>query len=79
VVNIAVVKLSGSTPVTDVNEPIYSTSAADTGTLMRPSGNQYIYNLAVRSLSDSSAIYEIRITIQSTGQQVPPATFGVKP
>jgi len=61
---IAVKKLSGSTPPTGVDETIASTSGADSGTTMRYDalGGIYIYNLATKSLADSSATYEIRIT-----------------
>jgi hypothetical protein len=77
---ISVQKTSSNTPG-GVDEPIYSTSAADTGTTMRFTGSpdfQYIYNLATRSLSDPSATYQVRITIPLTGQVVT-ATFGLKP
>jgi hypothetical protein len=61
---IAVKKVSGSTPPSGDDEVISSTSGADSGTTMRfdATAGQYIYNLATRSLADSSATYEIRIT-----------------
>ncbi len=75
---ISVKKTSGSTPPTGVDEAITSTSGADTGTTMRydSAGQQYIYNLATKSLSDSSATYTITIT-----GPFPPVTanFGTRP
>ena len=60
---IAARKIAGSTPPSGVDESIASTSGADSGTTMRFDGTgQYIYNLATKSLSDSTATYEIRIT-----------------
>lgn len=59
---IAVKKVSGTTPPTGLDETISSTSGADTGTTMRYSDGLYIYNLATKSLADASATYEIRIT-----------------
>ena len=44
---------------------------------MRWSAPQYIYNLATKSLSDSSATYRLTLTVQSTGQTVI-TTFGTK-
>ncbi len=70
-VTIAVKKISGSTPATGELETIQSTSAADTGTVMRPIGDGlYLYNLATRSLSDATATYEITITVAATNLQV---------
>jgi hypothetical protein len=59
---IAVKKIAGSTPPSGIDETITSTSGADSGTTMRYSDGIYIYNLATKSLADSSATYEIRIT-----------------
>jgi hypothetical protein len=60
---IAVKKTAGSSPPTGIDETILSTSGADTGTAMRYDGaGQYIYNLATKSLSDSTATYQITIT-----------------
>jgi hypothetical protein len=59
---IAVKKISGSTPPSGIDETISSTSGADTGTTMRYSDSIYIYNLATKSLADSTATYEIKIT-----------------
>jgi hypothetical protein len=60
---ISIRKVSGSTPPSGVDEAITSTSGADSGTTMRYDGtSQYVYNLATKSLSDSSATYEIKIT-----------------
>ena len=60
---ISVKKIAGSTPPSGVDETITSTSGADSGTTMRYDGaGQYIYNLATKSLSDSTATYQITIT-----------------
>ena len=59
---ISVKKISGSTPPTGTDEVISSTSGADTGTTMRWSDPLYIYNLATKSLADSTATYQITIT-----------------
>jgi hypothetical protein len=59
---IAVKKISGSTPATGVDEAITSTSGADSGTTMRYSDGLYIYNLASKSLADNTATYQITIT-----------------
>ncbi len=59
---ISVKKIDGSTPPTGFDETISSTSGADSGTTMRWSDSQYIYNLATKSLADSSATYQITIT-----------------
>jgi hypothetical protein len=60
---ISVKKISGSTPPTGVDETIASTSGADSGTTMRfdATAGQYMYNLATKSLADSSATYQITI------------------
>jgi hypothetical protein len=58
---IAVRKLNATTPG-GVDEPITSTSGADTGTTMRYSDGIYIYNLATKPLADATATYELRIT-----------------
>ena len=44
---------------------------------MRFTTNQWMYNLATKSLSDSTATYKITITVQSTGQTVM-TNFGTK-
>lgn len=59
---IAVQKVSGSTPASGTDELISSTSGADAGTTMRFADGLYIYNLATKSLADSTATYQIRIT-----------------
>ena len=74
---IALTMVSGSTPGLSINEPI-STSGADTTGVMRFSSNQYIYNLATKPLPDSSATYQITITVPSTGQTVT-VNFGLRP
>jgi hypothetical protein len=40
--------------------------------------NQYIYNLATKNLKDSSATYNVRVTIPQTEQTID-ATLGLKP
>ena len=73
-------KISGNT-VSGEYEPI-STNQPDSGNQMRFTGapdNQYIFNLASRSLgTDSSATYRIYVTITATGQRVQ-ADIGTKP
>ena len=79
-IRIQVFLVSGSLPSGEVSEP-FSTSAADTTGYMRFTGtpdNQYIYNLATRSLPDTSGTYQIKLTIQLTNQTVT-ANFGLKP
>jgi hypothetical protein len=58
---IAVRKISGTTPTSGTDEAITSTSGADSGSTMRWSDPLYIYNLASKSLADSTATYEIKI------------------
>lgn len=69
--------ISGATPGLEINEPL-STSAADTTGVMRFSTSQYIYNLASKSLPDSSATYLITVTIPSNGQTFT-VPFGLRP
>lgn len=78
-ITIMLTMVSGATPGLEINEPI-STSAADSGFMLRydVSGQQYIYNLATKPLPDPSAIYQIKLTIVSTGQVVT-VNFGLKP
>jgi hypothetical protein len=59
---ISVKKISGSAPASGLDEAIASTSGADSGTTMRWSAPLYIYNLATKSLADSTATYQISIT-----------------
>ena len=73
---IKLVMLSGETPGREINEPV-STSAADTSGVLRFSTDQYMYNLATKSLPDPSATYQLTITVPATGQIVT-ATFGLK-
>ncbi len=76
---IEVKKISGSTPPSGADETITG-NGSDTGNVMRWTGgpdNQYIYNLATKSLSDATATYQITITVPSTGQVVL-ATFGTR-
>ena len=77
VVQVSVLKLSGSTPNSGVEEVITNTNSPDSNGVMRWSAPQYIYNLATKSLSDSSATYQLTLTVQSTGQTVI-TTFGTK-
>ncbi|HXE89903.1 MAG TPA: PKD domain-containing protein [Terriglobales bacterium] len=70
---------TNNAPVGDPNEPL-STSAADTTGVMRfdSIAQQYIYNLAGKSLPDPAATYLVRITIPATNQTID-AIFGLKP
>jgi uncharacterized protein len=73
--------LSSSSPPPTGTEEVASTVPPTTGNTMRFTGapdNQYIYNLATKNLSDSSATYNIRVTIPQTGQTIN-ATLGLKP
>jgi hypothetical protein len=45
---------------------------------MRFSANQYIYNLATRTLPDPSATYLLTVTIPSSGQTFT-VQFGLRP
>jgi len=59
---ISVVKTAGSTPPTGTEETITNTNSPDSNGIMRSIGDGvYLYNLATKSLSDSTATYEIRI------------------
>ena len=65
-------KLSGSTPDGAVSEP-FSTSEADVGNQMRFTGspdNQYIFNLASRSMPDGTATYRITVSLHVGGVPV---------
>jgi len=77
VLNIKATRYLGTTPPGDV-ETLASTSAADSGTLMRydASGMQYIYNLATKSLVDPTAGY--KITIYGTAIADVSANIGLK-
>jgi hypothetical protein len=66
---VQVVRTSGAAPVGGIEEAV-STSAADTGTTMRFSEGQWIYNLSTKSLSDTTARYRLEITVALTGQTV---------
>jgi PKD domain len=60
--DIRMIKTSSSAPLTGVDEGI-STQPNDTNWVMRGDGNgQYIYNLASKSLPDSTATYKAVIT-----------------
>lgn len=74
---ISVALASSSPPGSGVNENVASTSAADTGRVMRFSDGQWIYNLATSSLSDPSARYRLTITVPATGQNVQ-VIFGLR-
>ena len=72
---VTVVKLANGTE-SPPNEAIISTSNADTGTQMRYSDGQYIYNLATKSLS-TPATYRVKVshpTFPATVTQ----DFGIK-
>jgi hypothetical protein len=74
--------IDSSTPPNEINETsVSSTSAADTGTQMRwdPTSQQYIYNLASKSLSDGTARYRIYVG-SSTSDLVSQVsqTFGLR-
>ena len=73
---IYVVKTAGSTPPTGTEEAITNTNSPDSNGIMRSVGDGlYLYNLATKSLSDSSATYQITIT----GTFAPvTANFGTK-
>ncbi len=60
----AVKKIAGSTPPSGTDESITNTNSPDSNGIMRfdPAAGQYIYNLATKSLSDSTATYQITIT-----------------
>lgn len=75
---ISVIKISGTTPVTSINEPIDTVSAADsTGTLRYDSTTgQYIYNLATKSLTDGDAKYTVTVTEPGSGSAS--QKFGVR-
>jgi hypothetical protein len=77
--NIGIKKVLNNTPP-GTTESVQSTSAADTGTMMRWTGSpdyQYIYNLATKVLcTDPTAAYTI--TISGTGIANVSATFGLK-
>ncbi len=79
VIRIQVFLISGTPPLGEVNEP-FSTSEADTTGYMRFTGapdNQYIYNLASRSLPDPTGTYQVKLTIMLTNQIVT-ANFKLK-
>jgi hypothetical protein len=72
--------LTSSSPPPAGTEEAASTVPPTSGNTMRFTGapdSQYIYNLATKGLSDPSATYNLRITIQP-GQYVT-ASFGLKP
>jgi uncharacterized protein len=73
--------LSSSSPPPAGTDEAASTVPPTAGTTMRFTGapdNQYIYNLATKNLSDSSATYNVKVTIPQTGQTIL-ATLGLKP
>lgn len=76
-VKVDVKKIAGSTPPSGDNEIITNTNSPDSGGYMRWDGTQYIYNLNTKSLSDSTATYEIMLTVQSTTQTVK-TNFGTR-
>ncbi|HEX5016229.1 MAG TPA: thrombospondin type 3 repeat-containing protein [Actinomycetes bacterium] len=76
-VKIGVKKIAGTSPATGDNEAISNTNTPDSGQYMRWADPNYMYNLNTKSLSDSTATYEITITVTSTGQTVT-TLFGTK-
>jgi predicted extracellular nuclease len=70
--------LNNGAPAGEINQPV-STSGADTTGILRydASSQQYIYNLATRSLPDPTATYRITITVPATGQTVT-GQFGLR-
>jgi hypothetical protein len=76
-VTIAVKKLNPTPPPDGFSESVANTNSPDSGGLMRWAEPVLMYNLNTKSLSDSSATYEIELTVESTGQTVI-TTFGTK-
>jgi hypothetical protein len=74
---ISIQKLVGTTP-SGIEETFSSTSAADTGNYMRydSTGQQYIYNLAAKTLPDPTAGYQIKISGPTITDVT--ANFGLK-
>jgi hypothetical protein len=69
---LSVIMVSGSPPVTSINEDIVSTSAADSGSILRYSDGQYIYNMNTKSslTPDSTATYTAVVKGLNTANQV---------
>jgi hypothetical protein len=74
------VKLASASPPGSAEEEAASTATPTSGTTMRFTSapdNQYIYNIAAKTLNDPTATYDLKLTIMSTGQTVS-TTFGLK-
>ena len=71
---------NAGTPSTDINESVFSTSAADTGNTMRydATGEQYIYNFNSKSLADAAATYFMRVSESHSTPSPATMKFGVK-
>ena len=69
---LSVVMVSGNPPATSVNEDITSTSAADSGSVLRYSDPQYIFNMNTKSslTPDSTATYTAVVKGTTTTGQV---------
>ena len=76
-VTLAVYKQTSSTPTYGTEESIQNTNSPDSSGVMRWTTNQYLYNLATKSLADSTATYKVTITVSATGQTVS-TLFGTK-
>jgi hypothetical protein len=69
---LSVVMVSGNPPSTTINENITSTSAADSGSVLRYSDPQYIFNMNTKSslTPDSTATYTAVVKGTTTSGQV---------
>jgi PKD domain len=69
---LSVSKTSGDPPVTSINESVDSTSAADSGSVLRYSDPQYIFNMNTKSslCPDSTATYRAIVKGTTTTGQV---------
>jgi hypothetical protein len=76
-VSIRVKKLNPTPPPDGYSETVANTNSPDSGGSMRWADPVLLYNLNTKSLSDSSATYEITLTVGSTGQTVI-TNFGTK-
>jgi hypothetical protein len=77
--NVSAYLIGSNPPTTGVDEAA-STVPPTSGTQMRFTGapdNQYIYNLASKNLADPTATYNVKVTLQQTGQTTL-ATIGLK-
>ena len=69
---LSVQMVSGNPPQTSINENIDSTSAADSGSLLRYSDGQYIFNMNTKSslTPDSTATYTAVVKGTTSSGQV---------